>query len=138
MLKERVVLDTNCLIVAISARNKYNVVWQKFLEGRYILCLTTDILEEYEEVLARNISPLVAKYVMSAIVNSPNIYLTDVFFKFGLITQDPDDNKFVDCAIVSNARFIVTEDKHFSVLKNIDFPKIDVINIDTFADNLQK
>lgn len=123
--------------MAISARNKYHQVWQAFVDGKYIMCLSTDILEEYEEVLSRNISPRVAEYVVSAIINRSNVFLTDVYFKFGLITQDPDDNKFVDCAIASNARFIVTEDKHFYVLKSIDFPKIDIIGIDQFIQEIE-
>lgn len=60
----------------------------------------------------------------------------DSHFSFGLITVDADDNKFVDCAIVANAHFIVTEDKHFNVLKNIEFPHVDVIGIDDFKDIL--
>lgn len=60
----------------------------------------------------------------------------DSHFSFGLITVDADDNKFVDCAIVANAHFIVTEDKHFNVLKNIEFPHVDVIGIDDLKDIL--
>ena len=56
MKPDRIVLDTNCLIMAISARNKYHQVWQAFLAGRFVLCVTNEILEEYEEVLARNIN----------------------------------------------------------------------------------
>ena len=56
----------------------------------------------------------------------------DPHYSFGLITADFDDNKFVDCAIVANARCIVTEDKHFNVLKTIQFPKVEVVNIDEF------
>ena len=55
-----VVLDTNCLIMAISAQNEYYQVWHDFLEGKYCLCITNEIIEEYSEVLARNISPLVS------------------------------------------------------------------------------
>ena len=135
---DRIVLDTNCLLMAISAQNCYHQVWQSFLKGSYVLCFSTEILEEYEEVLARNINPRVAQYVMSALLNRQNIYLTNVYFKFGLITTDPDDNKFVDCAIAANAHFIVTEDKHFEVLKEIDFPQVDVIGIDAFVEQLNK
>lgn len=45
-----------------------------------------------------------------------------------------DDNKFVDCSIVANARYIVTEDAHFNVLKNIVFHHIEVMNLDDFQD----
>jgi predicted nucleic acid-binding protein len=55
-----------------------------------------------------------------------------VFYKWLLITADPDDNKFVDCAISANANSIVTNDKHFNILKDIAFPKVNVIDIDLF------
>ena len=135
-MENRIVLDTNCLLMAISARNRYHRVWQSFLEGSYTLCFSTEILEEYEEVLARNINPHVAQYVISALINRQNTCFVNVYFKFGLITADPDDNKFVDCAIAANARFIVTEDRHFAALKDVDFPRIDVISIDAFIRQL--
>lgn len=42
------------------------------------------------------------------------------------------DNKFIDCAIAANADYIVTNDKHFNVVKNIDFPKVNILSIQEF------
>ena len=70
-----IVLDTNCLIMAISAQNEYYQVWQDFLDGKYVLCVTNDIIEEYSEVIARNISPLVSEFIITAILNRKNIKL---------------------------------------------------------------
>ena len=134
----RVVLDTNCLIMAISARNEYYQVWQDFLDGKYTMCITNEIIEEYSEVLARNISPLISEFIVSAIINRRNIKKIYPSFAFHLIEADPDDNKFVDCAIIANAKYIVTQDHHFDVLKNIEFPKVDVVNIQTFLNDLKK
>jgi predicted nucleic acid-binding protein len=53
-----------------------------------------------------------------------------------LITVDPDDNKFVDCAVAANADFICTEDKHFKVLKKVPFPPVKVISADDFVEIL--
>lgn len=50
-----------------------------------------------------------------------------------LITKDPDDNKFVDCAIFANADFIVSDDKHFNELGSVEFPKVLVVRLDDFA-----
>lgn len=61
---------------------------------------------------------------------------TDAHFRFNLIQQDPDDNKFVDCAIASNAKYIVTEDHHFDILKHISFPRVEVITLKDFIDTL--
>ena len=38
----------------------------------------------------------------------------------------------MDCAIVANAKFIVTEDHHFHILKQYSFPKVDFIGLDDF------
>lgn len=137
MLSERIVLDTNCLIMSLSARNQYTEIWQKLVKGEYTLCVSNEILEEYEEVIARNISPKVARIVLSYMQILPNVIYIDPHYSFGLIHADEDDNKFVDCAIASNAIFIVTEDKHYNELTNIPFPKVEVIGIDDFMKYLQ-
>jgi putative PIN family toxin of toxin-antitoxin system len=128
----RIVLDTNCLLMAISDRTRYNRVWQAFLEGEYTMCVTNEIIEEYVEVIGRNISPRAAEAVVYILMTRHNVQRIDPHFRFGLITADPDDNKFVDCAIAANAKYIVTQDHHFDSLKNIDFPKVDVLSIEQF------
>ncbi len=133
-----IVLDTNVLIMSISMHSPYYAIWRKFLIGEYTLCITNDILEEYSEVLSRNISPYVSEAIINTILTRKNVKRVDPHFSFGLITQDPDDNKFVDCAIVSNANYIVTEDKHFNVLKEISFPKVSIRGIDTFLHTLEQ
>ena len=129
---DNVVIDTNSLIMAISSRSAYHKIWQSFLAGDYCLCISNDILEEYMEVIARNISINAARYVIYTIMERKNVKLISPSYKWNLITADPDDNKFVVCAIAANAKFIVTEDHHFNVLKEIDFPSVDVISIDDF------
>ncbi len=129
---DNVVIDTNSLIMAISSRSAYHRIWQSFLAGDYCLCISNEILEEYAEVIARNISVNVARYVIYTLMERKNVRQITPSYKWNLITADPDDNKFVDCAIASNAKYIVSEDHHFNVLKEIDFPSIDVINIDDF------
>ncbi|MBS7364861.1 MAG: putative toxin-antitoxin system toxin component, PIN family [Paludibacteraceae bacterium] len=133
---DRIVLDTNCLIMAISARTKYNQIWKSFLSGDFVLCLSNEILEEYEEIIARNVNPKIAGIVIYTILTRNNVERLDPHFHFHLIQQDEDDNKFVDCAIVSNAKCIVSEDRHFEILKTIDFPKVDILGIDEFVNTL--
>ena len=132
----RIVLDTNSLIIALSSKNKYGVVWKAFLEGRYTLCVSNEILEEYVEVIGRNLSPTLADMVAYAILLHKNVERIDPHFRFGLITADADDNKFVDCAIIANADYIVSEDSHFNVLKSIPFPRVEVKRLREFYEEL--
>lgn len=133
---QNIVLDTNCLIMAVSSRSAYHRVWQAFLEGEYVLCITNEIVEEYQEVISRNINSRVADAVVYTILSRDNVKRIAPHFHFHLIQADEDDNKFVDCAIASNAKYIVTEDHHFDVLKTISFPSVAVISIDDFVRQL--
>jgi uncharacterized protein len=133
---KRVVLDTNILLVAISKRTIYHVIWQAFQKGDFALCVTTDILDEYAEKLSEKFRPEVGLNVMQAIENSPDVVHIHKYYFWNYITADPDDNKFVDCAVSSNAHFICTEDKHFNVLKKLPFPQIKVISADDFVELL--
>jgi len=109
-------------------------VFQKFINEEFILCVTTDILQEYEEIIGNHMGQEVANTVLQLIENSINVEYITKYFRWNLINVDPDDNKFVDCAISSNAKFIVTNDKHFNVIKKVDFPKIEVVDIDKFKE----
>lgn len=133
-----VVLDTNCLVQAISRRGRYYRVWKDFIEGHYVLCISSDILEEYEEIVGRLTSPLVARIAVEAILKASNTLRVDPRFHFHLIEKDPDDNKFVDCAIIAGADYIVSEDAHFKILETIPFPAVTVIRLDEFMEELER
>ena len=128
----RIVLDTNCLIQSISPRSRYYAVWESLVDGRNTLCVSNEIIMEYLEILQRLTDHDTAETIIKTIINSKFVEFITPYYNFELITQDPDDNKFVDCAIAANARFIVTNDHHYDVLKGIDYPPIDIINLEDF------
>lgn len=129
-----VVLDTNCLIASISRRGKYFPIWQGLRTGKYRLCVTTEILEEYEEIISRLANEDIANNIIQVLVNSPFVRFVTVFYHLDLIQSDKDDNKFVDCAVAANAKYIVSEDAHFKHLNEYEFPYIPVIHIKTFLE----
>lgn len=133
----RIVLDTNCLIQSISPRSRYYAVWKSLVDGQNTLCVTNEIITEYLEILQRLTDYDTAETIVKTIINSRFVEFVTPYFRFEIITQDPDDNKFVDCAITANARYIVTNDHHFDILKSIDYPPIDVITLDSFMKLLQ-
>ena len=133
----RIVLDTNCLIQSISPRSRYYIVWASLVDGRNTLCVSNEIIMEYLEILQRLTDHDTAETVVKTIINSRFVEFITPYYNFELITQDPDDNKFVDCAIAANARFIVTNDRHYDILKNLDYPPIDIINLEDFVRLLQ-
>ena len=128
----KVVLDTNCLLLALSPNTPYRCLWDAFRRKEFVLCYSTEILQEYEELLLRFYSTTTAYLTLETLLKSPNVVQTIPYYKWNLISADWDDNKFVDCALNAGADLIVTNDKHFNILKNIDFPKIKIIDIESF------
>jgi putative PIN family toxin of toxin-antitoxin system len=134
----RIVLDTNCLLPAIFDNSPYNWLWEAFCENEFSLCCSTDMLEEYEELLASFYSVEISESVINTITNASNFVPVNPYFKWNLITADPDDNKFVDCALNAGTDYIVTNDKHFNILKEMDFPYVKVVGIVDFKKILIK
>lgn len=137
MPSRRIVLDTNCLISSLSRRGQYYPVWKGLQTGKYILCVSTDILEEYAEIIAQKMSVQVAANVIHLLLESEFMELVNPYFGLHLIEKDHDDDKFVDCAFAANATFIVSDDKHYNVLKDISFPKILVLKLKEFLSLMQ-
>ena len=133
----KIVLDTNALLMSIPKKSPYRPIFDGLISGDYVLCLTNEILSEYTEIISQRANPVVANNIAEMLLNLKNVEKVDVYFKWGLIEADWDDNKFVDCAIAGNAKFIVTNDKHFNVLAQIGFPKIDTANIKEFLSLLE-
>ncbi len=125
----KLVIDTNVLLVSISRRSSVNWLFQSLINGGFDLCVSTEILNEYAEILENKMGDRIAENVMKTIINLDDLKLVSKHFSWQLIEADKDDNKFVDCAIAANADYIVTHDKHFNILKTIDFPKVNIINI---------
>ena len=67
-----IVLDTNCLLQIISRHSKNYFLWEGFLSGDYCLCYTTEILEEYEEILCQKTNRLIASMVLEIITQATN------------------------------------------------------------------
>lgn len=127
-----VVIDTNCLLQIIARKSPYRPIWDAFLEGRYDLCVSNEILDEYQEILGQQITPTIAENVVLLILNQENVRLVDPHFRMNLITADPDDNKFVDCAFAAGADYLVSEDSHFNVLRKTPFPLLNLVTLDEF------
>jgi len=131
-----IVLDTNCLIVILPSKSPFHKVWNELLVGNIQLCITNEILNEYEEMLHQKIPFDVADNAIQAILNLPKLKQVNPTFFWKLIKEDTDDNKFVDCAICGEAELIVTNDRHFNILNEIDFPKVLIQRIEDFTRSL--
>lgn len=128
----RIVLDTNALLRCLSSKSKYAVVLDRLYEGEFSLYYTHEIILEYEEKITHFFSREVVELILSSFNLLSNVHKIDVYFQMNLISKDKDDNKFSDCAFAANVHYIVTNDKHFDQLKEIEFPQIKTITLEEF------
>ncbi|MEZ4901185.1 MAG: putative toxin-antitoxin system toxin component, PIN family [Spirosomataceae bacterium] len=128
----KIVIDTNALLATLPKISPYRLVLNKIFTEEIELVVSTAIILEYQEVITFKTNAVVAHNFLEFILNLPSVTRLEAPFQWWLITSDPDDNKFVDVALIANADYLVTNDKHFNVLKSISFPKIQVISLDEF------
>jgi putative PIN family toxin of toxin-antitoxin system len=132
----RVVLDINVLLISLPVKSRYRPIFDALRNGDFELVVSNDILLEYHEKISEKTSAEIADNVLKLILSLENCLLQSTFFEWGLMYNDEDDNKYADCAIVANADHLVSEDRHFNILKDIDFPRLSVIKVDAFLQML--
>lgn len=134
----KVVLDTNILLVSIPKTSEYRLIFDGVIDMKYELVVSNEILLEYEEIIIQETSQIVATNIVELLVKADNVEKREIFYKWNLIEADKDDNKFVDCAIAGGVDYLVSNDRHFDVLKNIYFPPVTLLKIDGFMKILKK
>lgn len=134
-----VVLDTNVLLVSLPSHSPFHPIFQALKDGRYTLFVTNETLTEYEEQISTRLGITRADLQLRELLNLPNVTLMEVYFKWAKIQADPDDDKFADCAFGCGADYLVTNDRHFNVLKDAaTFPQVTVVTAQAFMDVLSQ
>lgn len=134
--KLNVVLDTNVILSAIFPTSPYQPILRSIANDEYDLHVSTAILLEYEEKITAIFSAETAKLFIDFCQRTPNVHNTEVYYNWRLIHADPDDDKFVDVAVAACVDYLVTNDKHYNILKNIPFPHLKVVRIEDFIEIL--
>lgn len=124
-MKKRVVLDTN-IFISILKRGKLRRILDCWLDGKFDLVISNEIIEEMFRVLVRPKFKFTAKEIEDlgsliferAIICNPTQKIT--------ICQDKDDNKFIECALKGEAQYIVSGDFDLLILKK--FKNIEIIS----------
>ena len=120
-----VCLDTNILVQALAEGHSFHPILDAWVAGKLTWAVSTEVLLEYEEVLTRMSGPRrwrkLARLMDLAELTSGNLLRVTPSFHFQIITADPDDNIFTDCAVTAGADYLITEDQHFGALKNAGY-----------------
>lgn len=130
----KAVIDTNGLLNSIPKNSAKRWLYDAFIAKQFIWVFSNEIVSEYSEMIALMYSERAAEIVVSTLLAAPNTQRFESFFKWQLVGADPDDNKFVDCAIGSNADYLVSDDRHIRGLLKVEnlFPPVPIITFEQF------
>jgi uncharacterized protein len=113
------------MISAFTRNSPLAPLFDAITSGRLPIAVSTSILFEYEEIAQQQGGAAFAEKIMRMIALVAMVHQTVRFaaptFEFGTIPADADDNKFANCAIVTHADFVITDDKHFASLANAGY-----------------
>ena len=120
-----VCIDTNTLIQGRNPGHRCFPILEAIVLGRIRWAVSNRILMEYQEVVSRTSGSGswvdLARLMELIELTSGNLIRISPHFQFNVISTDPDDNAFTDCAIAANADYVITEDAHFSPLANAGY-----------------
>jgi uncharacterized protein len=128
----KVVIDTNVLRATINRKNFEFFIYEAFIQRKFEWVVSTEILAEYEEMLIEFYSIDTANFILGILQSATNVIYAEPSFRWNLIIDDWDDNKFSNLALNVNAKCLVTKDRHFKIFKKIVFPKLNVLTPEKF------
>ncbi len=120
-----VCIDTSVFIQASKAGHPLHAIFTAWLRRKFRWALSHDILAEYEEILTQRSGRrrwLQFDRVLDlAEMRGDLLIKVQPSYQFQIIADDPDDNKFTDCAITAGADYVITDDRHFAALANAGY-----------------
>ncbi len=132
------VIDTHCLLASLNPNSPYHRLYRLFAAEAFEWVLSNEILTEYDEVLTRRYAASTADRILEILLTASNTSQQEAYYKWQLIEADPDDNKSADVAIAANADYLVTNDRHFQPLLQLEFPRVPVVMLQQFLDSFQQ
>ena len=121
------VVDTNVFVSSFFGGNPRKIIdlWKS---GEITLCLSKPIIDEYTEVLRRlglqNEKEL--EELLSLFAHGYHVVFTIKTPELHILEKDPDDNKFIECAVALKADFIISGDKVLTEIQ--DYMGIKIVN----------
>jgi putative PIN family toxin of toxin-antitoxin system len=130
----KVVVDTNVFVSGVFFSGPPYEILQAWRNGKIQLVVSPEILDEYRrvgDILAEDhpavdLEPVLAYVIQNAlVVSAPSLQER--------VCVDPDDDKFLACALASGSNMIISGDKH--LLKVSGYQSIEILKPRDFLDN---
>jgi putative PIN family toxin of toxin-antitoxin system len=129
----KVVMDTNVFVSGVFFSGPPYQILKAWQSGEFELIVSREILDEYRrvgEILGEEHPGVDLKPVLNFVLEHAKVYKSAVLKE--PVCEDPDDDKFIACALASGSKIIVSGDKH--LLKISGYQRIQVLKPRAFVD----
>jgi putative PIN family toxin of toxin-antitoxin system len=129
----KIVLDTNVFISGVFFGGPPYLLLQAWRDGIIQLVISPEILDEYRrvgEILAEEHPAIDLEPMLEFVIQNADVFAASPLSE--PVCEDPDDDKFLACALASASRVIISGDKH--LLKVTGFQDIEVLKPRDFLD----
>ena len=124
MRKPAVVLDTNVLISSLWPNRCWETV-KRWRDGYFTLAVSPAVLEEYLDVLGRFVTKELLAEWRLLLTDPSHVTLVEPIESINAVENDPEDNKFIECAVAAQAACIISGDS--DLLSLITFRNIAIL-----------
>ena len=126
----KILIDTNILISGLYFHGLPKKLLSEIDFEKFNLCVNEEIINEYTEKIDKKFSK--SKYILDKDLRQK---IFSSFKNFEIksdlkICRDPDDDKFINCAIDAEAIYIVSGDNDLLTIKN--FAGIEIVTAREF------
>lgn len=127
----KIVIDTNVVISAIFFGGNPRKVVEAVLDEKLTACANQEIIDEYLEI----IEEMIKRKQGNLDNNSFTKFISRLEIKeqvsHDIVSRDPEDDKFINCALDTKSLFIVSGDNDLLVLKK--YKDIEIITAQEFC-----
>ena len=129
----KVVLDTNVFVSGVFFSGPPFQILQAWRNGKIQLIISPEILDEYQrvgEILAEGHPAIDLEPMLEYVIHNAVVFSAPPLPE--RVCDDPDDDKFLVCALASGSNLVVSGDRH--LLKVSGYQNIEVLKPRGFLD----
>jgi len=133
VLDLKVVMDTNVFVSGVFFSGSPYQILKAWQSGEFELVVSQEILDEYQrvgEILAEERHTVDLNPILNFVIEHAKVYRPAKLKE--PVCEDPDDDKFIACALASGSGVIISGDKH--LLKVSGYQGIEILKPREFVD----
>ena len=123
----KVVIDTNVFLSGVFFKGPPFQILQAWREGAIQMVVSPEILEEYRrvgEILSEEYPAIEYSPILEFVIHNAIIYAAPPLPE--RVCVDPDDDKFLACALAGKSNLVISGDKH--LLTASGYKKVEILS----------